>query len=226
VPFDLSEVRDARSERELDELRASAVKGDIGAADESTSVLTLGAEESPSVDRPGARPSSIQIRTSLFAHSTTGGRMNKILALTGAAALLTIGVSSNVSADRAYHTERISLHSIDDAPLRSGSVVNIHANGPQVYAQERYLLNGALPNHDYVIALTVYLFDPGCEGDAITFFDVPISTNAAGNGHAKAPTITPDAVAGLEGAHGTNWIVFDDGDTAVYETGCEDVFLD
>lgn len=152
--------------------------------------------------------------------------MNRILALVGAAVLLAIGVPTAASADRAYQTERISLHSIDDAPLRSGSVVNIHANGPKVYALERYQLNGALPNHDYDITLTVYVFDPACAGQAVPFFDVPISTNAAGNGHAKAPTIPPEAVAGLEGAHGVNWIVSDSGGTAVYETGCEAVFLD
>jgi hypothetical protein len=152
--------------------------------------------------------------------------MKKILALTGAAALLTIGVSSTVSADRAYHTERVSLQAIDDAPLRSGSVVNIHANGPKVYAQERYLLNGALPNHEYVIVLSVHLFEPDCAGPAVPFLEVPISTNAAGNGQAKAPTIPPGAVEGLAGEHGVNWIVYDDGGTAVYETGCEDVVLD
>ena len=152
--------------------------------------------------------------------------MNRILALVGAAVLLAIGVPTAASADRAYQTERISLHSIDDAPLRSGSVVNIHANGPQVYALERYLLNGALPNHEYEIALTVHVFDPTCAGPAMEFFRVPISTNRAGNGHAKAPTIPPEAVVGLEGAHGVNWIVSDSGGIAVYETGCEAVFLD
>lgn len=44
--------------------------------------------------------------------------MNRILALVGAAVLLAIGVPTAASADRAYQTERISLHAIDDAPLR------------------------------------------------------------------------------------------------------------
>lgn len=167
-----------------------------------------------------------QIGATLRFCSTNGGRMKKILALTSAAALLAIGVASTASADSAYHTERVSLLPIDDAPLRSGSVVNIHANGPQVYALERYLLNGALPNHEYEIALTVHVFDPTCAGPALEFFRVPISTNRAGNGHANAPTIPPEAVAGLDGTHGVNWIVYNDADIAVYETGCEDVVLD
>jgi hypothetical protein len=152
--------------------------------------------------------------------------MKKIFALTGVVAVLTFGVVSTASADSAYHTERVSLRSIAGAPLRSGSVVNIHANGPRVYALERYLLNGALPNHEYEIALTVHVFDTACAGPAVEFLRVPISTNRAGNGHAKAPTIPPEAVAGLEGGHGVNWIVYDDAGIAVYETGCEDVVLD
>lgn len=94
-----------------------------------------------------------------------------------------------------------------------------------MYAQERYLLNGALPDHDYVIALNVHAFDTNCSNEAVEFFRLPISTNAAGNGHAKSPTISPEAVAGLAGEHGANWIVYD-GDTAVYETGCQAVVLD
>jgi hypothetical protein len=152
--------------------------------------------------------------------------MKKMLILTGAAALLTVGAASTVTADSVYHTERIALEAIDDAPLRSGSVVNIHANGPNVYALERYLLNGALPNHHYVITLNVHVFDPDCATDAVPFFSLPISTNAAGNGHTKAPTIPPEAVAGLAGEHGVNWIVEDEQGTAVYETGCVDVVLD
>lgn len=152
--------------------------------------------------------------------------MKKTLALAGLAALSTIGVASTVSADGTYRTERVSLQAIDDAPLRSGSVVNIHANGPRVYAMERYLLNGALPTHDYEIALNVHLFDTSCSSAALEFFRLPISTNAAGNGHTKAPIIPPEAVEDLAGDHGVNWIVYDDGGTAVYETGCEDVTLD
>lgn len=152
--------------------------------------------------------------------------MKKILALMGAAALLSVGAASTVTADRAYHTERVALQAIGDAPIRSGSVVNIHANGPKVYALERYLLNGALANHDYEITLNVHFFDPSCEADAVEFFRLPISTNAAGNGHTKAPTIPPEAVAGFAGDHGVNWIVYDNEGTAVYETGCEDVVLD
>jgi hypothetical protein len=150
--------------------------------------------------------------------------MGKILAFAGAAALLVVGVSASASADGAYHSERIALHAVDDAPLRSGSVVNIHANGPQVYASERYLLNGALPDHDYELALMVTPFDPTCASPAVEFLRVPLSTNAAGNAHGGS-RFTPDQTAGLAGTHGVNWVVLD-GDTAAYETGCTVVVLD
>ena len=150
--------------------------------------------------------------------------MKKTFALACVVTLLTIGMSSSVSADRTYHTEHISLHAIGDAPLRSGSVTNIHSDGPKVYAQERYALNGALASHEYSIALTVYPFDVTCGGAAVEFFSVPISTNAAGNGHGSA-RIAPADVAGLAGSHGVNWIVLD-GETPVYETGCQVAILD
>ena len=34
---------------------------------------------------------------------------------------------------------------VADVPLRSGFVVDVHAEGPRIYAQERYLLSGAGP---------------------------------------------------------------------------------
>ena len=150
--------------------------------------------------------------------------MKKFLALASAVVVLTVAMTSTASADGTYHSERIPLHAIDDAPLRSGSVVNIHANGPTVFALERYTLNGALGNHDYELVLMVTPFDPLCESDAVAFASVPMSTNVAGNSHAGS-RITPEQVAGLDGTHGVNWMVFD-GDTPVYETGCQVVVLD
>ena len=53
-------------------------------------------------------------------------------------------VSAHVaSADAVYHSEHMELKPVAGAPLRSGFVQNIHANGPKVYARERYVLNGS-----------------------------------------------------------------------------------
>ena len=153
--------------------------------------------------------------------------MDRILATAAVAGLITVGLSAAVHADGAYHTERISLHAVEDAPLRSGSVINIHVNGPQIYAQERYQLNGAEPAHTYDIVLEVHQSDPDCS-DPFTFplATTSITTNEAGNGQARA-RFTPADIGPLagSGAHGVNWVLLD-GDTPVYETGCEDVFLD
>jgi hypothetical protein len=35
-----------------------------------------------------------------------------------------------VAADQTFHTERIPLMGVSDAPLHSGFVVDVHANGP------------------------------------------------------------------------------------------------
>jgi len=53
------------------------------------------------------------------------------------------------------------------------------------------------------------------------------TTNRAGNGHGKA-RFAPEDVEPFPKSpvvHGVNW-VFKDGDTAAYETGCQQVVLD
>jgi hypothetical protein len=153
--------------------------------------------------------------------------MHRSIATAAVAGLITVGLSSAVHADGAYHTERISLHAVEEAPLRSGSVINIHVNGPRIYAQERYQLNGAEPGHTYQVVLEVHQGDPDCS-EPFTF-PIPttsITTNGAGNGHARAQ-FTPADIGPLagSGAHGVNWVLWH-GDTPVYETGCDDVYLD
>ena len=144
-------------------------------------------------------------------------------------ALVAAGLSTSANADGVYKTQHINLQALGDSPLRSGSVTNIHANGPIVYANEQYHLNGAKANTAYGVYLEVHVGDAECSeppalvlGPTSTF-----TTNRAGNGHGKA-RFAPSDVAGLPTApvvHGVNW-VFKDGDTAAYETGCQQVVLD
>ena len=120
------------------------------------------------------------------------------------------------------------------APLRSGSVTNIHANGPIVYANEQYHLNGAEANTTYGVFLEVYVGDGNCSNDPVLVLGPTstFTTNRAGNGHGKA-RFAPVDVAGLPVSpvvHGVNW-VFSVGGTSVpeapaYETGCQQVVLD
>ena len=48
-------------------------------------------------------------------------------------------LAAGAAADAVYHTTRIPLREVGDAP-GGGTVVNIHTDGPVVYAHEVYLL--------------------------------------------------------------------------------------
>ena len=49
------------------------------------------------------------------------------------------------NADAVYPSQHIPLHPVGTAPLTTGFVENIHANGPNVYAHEVYVVAGAVP---------------------------------------------------------------------------------
>ena len=54
------------------------------------------------------------------------------------------------AADAVYHSERLELAGLAGAP-GGGMVVNVHTNGPQVYAHEIYTLRDAVPGTYQVI---------------------------------------------------------------------------
>src|SRR5215207_2754542 len=86
------------------------------------------------------------------------------------------------AADQAYHTEHLALEPVADAPLRSGFVVNAHANGQSIYANERYVLNGAAPDATYQVTLLIFPGDVACAGAGTPIPTAELATNAAGNG--------------------------------------------
>ena len=144
------------------------------------------------------------------------------LAVTAVAFTLVPGAG----ADDVYHSEHLALQPVGSAPLRTGFVENTHANGPSIYAQEIYVLNGATPSTDYEVHLVAYAFDPGCEGAPTDFGSAPLTTNRAGNGRAKRVFRPDDVPAVLRDAtHGIRWEVSTAGKT-VYETRCTAVTLD
>src|SRR5512133_1121682 len=93
-----------------------------------------------------------------------------------------LALPAGAGADAVYHSRHLALEPVGAAPLRMGFVENTHANGPMVYAQEMYVLNGALPNTTYEVDLLAYLSDPTCSGTATDFGSVSLTTNIAGNG--------------------------------------------
>ena len=135
------------------------------------------------------------------------------------------GMVGSVSADDVYHTERLSLEPVAGAPLQSGFVVNIHVNGPNIYAREKYQLNGAAPNTTYELVLTGYFGATDCSGtpDLVATTAV-LTTNINGNALSEH-VFTPADAAGLSGTAGVQWKVMNGG-TLDYQTRCTLVMLD
>jgi hypothetical protein len=112
-----------------------------------------------------------------------------------AAIALPLVVAGPVAADEVYHTERLTLEAVGDA-AGSGFVVNIHPNGPLVFASERYALRGAAPNTTYSVHLIVDASALDCPfaGLDITMA-AAMTTNRVGNATTPADFyFTPEAI--------------------------------
>jgi hypothetical protein len=99
------------------------------------------------------------------------------------------------SADQLFHSVRLPFvltteGAIENPPLRSGHVIDIHPNGPVYGAHERYVVNGAKPNHSYDVVLRIFADDADdCQGTPVEGFDplytVTLETNRNGVAHGK-----------------------------------------
>ncbi|MGZ4408363.1 MAG: hypothetical protein ACXVY6_06175 [Gaiellaceae bacterium] len=140
-----------------------------------------------------------------------------IFALAAASAVL----AGSAVADSVYHTAQIPLQPQGGAP-GSGIVINIHANGPTVYAHELYLLKSALPG-GYQVMIHIDPVNLDCSAPALDLPTATLQTNAAGNGFADHFFIPADA-DGLRG-HTVSafWTVTG---PATYQTACSLVTLD
>jgi hypothetical protein len=94
-------------------------------------------------------------------------------------------VASTAAADQYFHTSHAELTPIGTAPLQSGFVNDIHTNGVMISAQERYVLNGAMPDTTYSVALHISLADPTCTVVNAVRQTSTFTTNPAGNGEAN-----------------------------------------
>ena len=139
--------------------------------------------------------------------------------------VILLAAAAPALADATLHSQHLALTPTADAPLRSGFVQNIHANGPTVYALERYQLNGAVPDATFQVTLEVHVFDPDCSGPIGALIPTDtFTTNAAGNGLGSARFTPEDVAAFPTGTHGVDWVVTDG--THEYRTGCTAVTLD
>jgi hypothetical protein len=149
-----------------------------------------------------------------------GGNMRRILVL-GVTVVAAAVLAGAAIADSAYRTEQLELVGVAGAP-GGGSVVNIHTNGPVVYAHEIYTLQHAVPG-TYQVFLNLYLGSLDCTGAALPIPTASITTNAKGNGQADAK-FTPDDAGDLRGMTiSINWTVTG---PATYATACTVVVLD
>jgi hypothetical protein len=159
---------------------------------------------------------------------STARRRFRLSALAATGALLASLSGSTALADQQYHSQHYDLTPVKGAPLQSGFVENIHANGPTVFAHERYVLNGASPDSLYQVVLSIWASNSTCSGSpAVELHSAELQTNAAGNaeaGHTFSPQVVEQA--GLLGhtvsATWRLWV----GASPSYETGCEVVPLD
>jgi hypothetical protein len=134
-----------------------------------------------------------------------------------AAALLAL-LAAPALADRVYHSQHIMLMS--DTGATVDFVENIHANGPTIYAQERYVLVGAEPG-TYTVTLTI---SSASLPDPLVLTSAVFTTNAVGNGVGKV-TFSPADADGLRGQ--TVQIVWTvSSAAATYHTASQTVTLD
>jgi hypothetical protein len=149
-----------------------------------------------------------------------GGSMRHILVLTATAVLAAVSVAT-AAADRVYQTERLPLSGVGGAP-GGGMVVNIHPNGPNVYAHEIYTLRRAVAG-TYQVSLNLFPTSLDCTGATAALPTAVLTTNATGNGRADVK-FTPEVVAGLRGmTFSISWSV---AGPATYVTACTVVTLD
>ena len=97
-------------------------------------------------------------------------------------AVLAAAVTAAASADSAYHTERLELRGLNGAP-GGGMVVNVHPNGPTVYAHEIYVLRDAVPG-TYQVELHIFPTSLNCSGGSAVIPTARIETT----GNAAVPT--------------------------------------
>lgn len=152
-------------------------------------------------------------------------RARPIAVLLVVAALVTAPAASAL-ADAVQHSQHTPLHPVGSAPLQNGFVENIHANGPNVFAHEVYVLAGAQPNTSYDVSIAVYVTDPTCSSASPLVFPTATLTTSAGGGGKADVFFTPEAAAGLRNAtHGAIWTLSVEG-VPVYRTDCTRIVLD
>ena len=151
--------------------------------------------------------------------------MRTVTRLAVLTALLLLVPALPAEADQDFHTTQYPLTSVADGSVH-GWVIDIHTQGPTIYAQERYLLRDVGPGQTYVMNLYAYS-DPDCGALVVPVPGTATMTaNTSGNAHGAA-TFVPAAVEGLpRTTYHLRWQVTDAAGAVVYQTACVAVSLD
>ncbi|MGZ6555412.1 MAG: hypothetical protein ACXVEY_01070 [Actinomycetota bacterium] len=123
-------------------------------------------------------------------------RITSILAVAMASLIAMVMFAAGAGADGTYHTAQIPLVAQSGAP-GGGTVVNIHTEGPTVYAHEIYRLQHAAPG-TYTVTLHIHPATLDCSGDEVAMQTAMLDANAVGNGEADVK-FTPEDADGLRG---------------------------
>ena len=142
------------------------------------------------------------------------------------ALLAIMSLAGPALADSAYHTDRLALEPVDRAP-GGGMVVNIHPNGPNLFAHELYSLQGAAPGETFQVHLRIWPDSPTCTGTpTLDLSTAVIETNVSGNGTAAFVLRPGDVPRFLRDSRfSIDWIAEQRGETQ-YATDCTIVTLD
>jgi hypothetical protein len=148
-------------------------------------------------------------------------RRTLVLGVLSAVALFALVTTA--LADQAFHTLKAPLSPVGDAPLRSGWIADIHANGPIIGAHEEYHLTGASPNTTYQVVIQFYPGVTGCPSGAVALPTATLTTNAAGDGNAD--WVFPGGPPGAVTQNSAVWQLVGPGDVVAYQTDCQLVLI-
>ena len=141
------------------------------------------------------------------------------------ALVVVLAAAGPAAADSVYHSQHIALMPVGEAPLAKGFVENIHVNGTQVFAHERYVLVGADPRTEYQATIQIYA-DPGGTMWIMAMSTVAFTTNGVGNGIGRYTLPLSGVPAAFHGL--TVYLVWEltTDDAVAYHTAVSEVVLD
>lgn len=148
----------------------------------------------------------------------------RLLWLIVSAAVVAALLPPVAAADRVYHSEHLTLMPVGGAPLRSGFVENIKAEGPTIYAHEIFVLNGARARTTYTVTRHFFLGET-CSGTVFPQEVATLETNVRGNARGDV-FVAPAEVEGFEGTHAVKWTFETAPGAVAYKTRCTTVEID